>query len=332
MKVAIIATVRNEAHSIGRLLESIGRQTYEPHSIVISDGGSVDGTVDVIRSFQQQGLPITIISAPGTNISMGRNLAIAAAQTDLIASTDAGVWLEPQWLAELVTAYETAAGEGEDVVVSGFFVPDPHTPFEAALGATILPALEDVRPSSFLPSSRSVLYPRALWERVGGYPRWLDYGEDLVFDLALRRAGARFVFAPRAIAHFRPRPSLRAFARQYYLYARGDGKADLWRYRHAIRYTVYTVAPLAMVAGIWYKVLWIALVLAAAAYCRRPYQRLLPYLDRYPWPERLYALAVVPLIRLIGDVAKMMGYPVGVWWRLHHPVDYHESRPERHHP
>jgi hypothetical protein len=29
-------------------------------------------------------------------------------------------------------------------------------------------------------------------------------------------------------------------------------------------------------------------------------------------------VALVPIIRLTGDVAKMIGYPVGVWWRLRH--------------
>ena len=79
---------------------------------------------------------------------------------------------------------------------------------------------------------------------MGGYPEWLDYCEDLVFDLALQQSGARFAFAPRAIAWFRPRGSLAAFFRQYYRYARGDGKADLWRARHAIRYAVYLGALL----------------------------------------------------------------------------------------
>src|ERR1051326_5124056 len=54
--------------------------------------------------------------------------------------------------------------------------------------------------------------------------------------------GCRFAFAPEAIAWFRPRPSLAAFFRQYYRYARGDGKADLWRARHTIRYATYLTA------------------------------------------------------------------------------------------
>ena len=49
--------------------------------------------------------------------------------------------------------------------------------------------------------------------------------EDVVFDLDLRRMGCTFVMEPRANVGFRPRGSLTAFFRQYYRYARGDGKA-----------------------------------------------------------------------------------------------------------
>ena len=85
---------------------------------------------------------------------------------------------------------------------------------------------------------------------MGGYPEWLDYCEDLIFDLRLRNLVGPFVFAPEALVYFRPRPNLRAFFVQYYRYARGDGKADLWRRRHAIRYLTYLVAaPLVAAAG-----------------------------------------------------------------------------------
>jgi GT2 family glycosyltransferase len=196
-------------------------------------------------------------------------------------------------------------------VASGFFRADPHTVFERALGATTLPTREDVDANRFLPSSRSVLFRRSAWEKVGGYPEWLDYCEDLVFDLALKRAGSRFLFVPQAIAHFRPRGSLRTFFRQYYLYARGDGKAGLWPRRHAIRYAAYLIAILAVATR--NRIVWL-LPLGVAAYTRRPYDRL--DVTGLSLLETGYALTLVPVIRFVGDVAKMLGYPVGVGWRL----------------
>jgi hypothetical protein len=34
--------------------------------------------------------------------------------------------------------------------------------------------------------------------------------------------------------------------------------------------------------------------------------------------HKLYAIALVPCIRLVGDVGKMIGYPFGWAWRLRH--------------
>ena len=105
-------------------------------------------------------------------------------------------------------------------------------------------------PETFLPSSRSVAFRKAAWITAGGYPEWIDYCEDLIFDLRLREIAAPMIFEPGALVYFRPRPSLNAFYRQYYRYARGDGKADLWRKRHAIRYATYLIAaPLIFLLG-----------------------------------------------------------------------------------
>ncbi|MDQ6672191.1 MAG: glycosyltransferase [Chloroflexota bacterium] len=323
-RVALIVTVLDEASTIDDLLDSIARQTRAPDEVVVVDGGSQDGTWNRLQN-RAAGLPLRCIRVPGAGIARGRNLAVQAASADLIAVTDAGVRLEPDWLEQLLAAL------GPDVdVVSGFFGADATTTFEQAMGATVLPALEDIDPAKFLPSSRSVLFRRAAWAAVGGYPAWLDYSEDLVFDLDVKRAGYRFVFAPRALVWFRPRESFRAFFRQYFRYARGDGKAGLWLRRHAIRYATYLVAAGLLVAsmrshsaaagcttvrrGQW--VARLCLIAGVLAYTRRPYTRLAPHLRHLSPAQAVYALGLVPVLRLVGDLAKMLGYPVGVIWRV----------------
>jgi hypothetical protein len=57
-------------------------------------------------------------------------------------------------------------------------------------------------------------------------------------------------------------------------------------------------------------------LLGGAAYTWRPLQRLRSTWQPLPPPSKLAALATIPVIRLVGDIAKMIGYPVGVWWRL----------------
>jgi len=239
--------------------------------------------------------------------------------------------------------------------VGGFFQAEATTPFELAMGATVLPLADEIQAATFLPSSRSVAFRKPVWSAVGGYPEWLDYCEDLVFDLWLK-SGLRtkdlglseekeelslqdstlntqsFVFVPDAVVAFRPRGSLWAFFKQYYRYARGDGKADLWRKRHTARYLTYLVAiPLLLWLGLAiHPGVWLLFIPGAVYYLRQPYRRL-RILSKQPQNAALLSpqssvlspSLLVPVIRVVGDLAKMIGYPVGVVWRLRHaPPDW----------
>jgi glycosyltransferase involved in cell wall biosynthesis len=315
MQLSVILTVLNEGEAIRPLLDSLIHQTRFPDEVVICDGGSRDNTLEVLEEYKQW-LPLKLLVAPGVNISRGRNIAISAAIGQIIAMTDAGVILSPTWLEDLAAPLE----KGETAVVSGWFEPDPYTDFEVIMGATVLPARSDIDPGKFLPSSRSVAFLKEAWAAVGGYPEWLDYSEDLLFDLALRERYGGFVWADTAVAYFRPRPNLRTFFRQYYLYARGDGKANLWPKRHAVRYFAYLVGLPTIFWLIWREKLlgWLLFFGGIAAYCQRPVQRL--WISTWGWrpPSRLRAFALIPIIRLVGDIAKMLGYPIGLLWRWQH--------------
>ncbi len=312
--ISLILTVRNEGASLPALLDSLLRQTRAPDEIIIVDGGSQDDTLAVIQRYQER-LPLRLLGEPGCNISRGRNLAIDNARGELIAVTDAGVRLAPDWLQQLG---DPLLADPDKVAVAGFFRADPQTIFELALGATTLPLAGEIDGRRFLPSSRSVAFRKDAWKQVGGYPEWLDHCEDLVFDLRLRRHCGPFVFAPQAIAHFRPRPSLPAFFRQYYLYARGDGLAGLWTKRHLVRYAAYLLAlPLLLLAGaLLHPLWWLLLLPGGLAYLARPLQRLWQLRSGKRW---MLALPLLPLIRATGDLAKMLGWPVGLWQRRRNP-------------
>ena len=350
LRVSVVMTVFNERASLHRLLGSLAAQTQPPHEIIICDGGSRDGTPELVRDFvaaQGDDFPtVQLIVEPGANISRGRNVAIAAAAGPVIACTDAGVQLAADWLENLVAPFvsETPTpsplegkgprdaminktgneGMGSPLAVAGFFEPDPSGLFQTALAATTLPARDEIDPQKFLPSSRSVAFTKAAWSRAGGYPEWLDYCEDLLFDFALNEqrssAPTAFAWAPRATVYFQPRESWRQFWMQYYRYARGDGKADLWRKRHALRYAVYLVLIPALVGhglrGVFARWLgWACLLAGGIAYCRQPWRRLSALSSELSTVDRARAAALVPLLRAAGDVAKMAGYPVGLWWR-----------------
>lgn len=330
--VSVIFTVLNEGNHIQRLLDSLLTQTRMPDEIVICDGGSTDDTVQIIEQFAKSvgttdiqasdSQPtVTLLVERGANISRGRNVAIAAAAGPIIASTDAGVRLNDQWLERLIEPWE----RGDDpIAVAGFFLPDVDGIFTAAMSATVLPLHEDIDPDKFLPSSRSVAFTKESWERAKGYPEWLDFCEDLLFDFAINaqtpEKASAFVWAPEAIAYFQPRTSMVSFWKQYYRYARGDGKADLWRKRHGIRYITYLIGLPLLLGLLWLGDGWArlggaGLLAGGFLYCYRPWQKLSQAGKELTWSQRAMAALLVPFIRIVGDVAKMVGYPVGLRWR-----------------
>jgi len=326
LNISVICTILNESKSISTLLDSLVEQTNQPNEIIFVDGGSTDNTVTILKQYAaEHTLPLQVIVAPGANISQGRNIAIEAATGSIIAATDAGVRLDKCWLEELLKPFQT---DSPPAVVSGFFIPDSHSAFEVAMGATVLPLVSDINPATFLPSSRSIAFLKKSWEAAGRYPEWLDYCEDLIFDFRLRAKTGLFTFAPQALVYFRPRNTLQSFFKQYYQYARGDGKADLWRKRHAIRYLTYLVAwPLLTILGIVVSPWWLlGLILGILGMFYSPYKRLFLSWRSLSSLEKLQALFWVPIIRITGDIAKMIGYPVGWKWRL----ERLSSHPELH--
>jgi glycosyltransferase involved in cell wall biosynthesis len=313
LRVSLISTVLNEVELLDRWLESIKNQTRQPDEIVIVDAGSFDGTTEKLESVQAaRELPVRVVVVPGANISKGRNVAIEQATGDVIAATDAGTLLDKEWLEHLIKPLEDPNID----VSSGFYRPAGRNDFERMLASVIVPRLSEIDPDTFLPSSRSVAFRRTAWRNAGGYPEWLLVVEDLVFDMKLREIGARFVFTPNAIASWYPRPTLKAFFKQYRNYARGDGHARILGHRHVARYSAY-------VGGLWLlwrgrvaRWPWLALALGGSGYMRKFVWR---FWDERPFastPKMALLTPVVVLMVVIGDVGKMLGYPHGRWERF----------------
>jgi glycosyltransferase involved in cell wall biosynthesis len=313
--VSLIATVKNEADNIAALLDSMLAQTRPADEIVINDNGSDDETTAIIQRYIDAGHPIRLVSG-GFNIPSGRNNAVRHAHGSLIASCDAGLTLPSQWLERIIKPLETDQAD----FVGGFYKADPQSLWELVLGATNYPDVDEVNPQTFLPAGQSMAFTKAAWHSVGGFPEWAATCEDLIFGMELKRQGYRFVFEPDAAVCFRPRATVGGYVKQYFTYARGDGVANLFPRRHAIRYGSYiALAGILRLAQRWNPVL-LLLVPGVAYHTYQPYRRLWPRVQHLSLREQVAALALVPLIRLLGDGAKMLGYPVGIW-RRYSPQD-----------
>jgi len=245
----MVMTTFNEARNIGALIHDVLAQTRRPDELIVVDGGSTDGTVSVIHEalegFELEHDVVRVISVPGANVPEGRNIGIREAKYECICVTDAGCRLEKDW-CEHITAPILDGGAG---MVGGFYFPVARTRFQRVLAA-VTTAKKPRR--AFLPSSRSIAFTKTLWESVGGYPEWLRWGEDTLFNELCVATGAPYVVAPEAVVHWEVRPDLRATTKQFFNYARGDGIRfrRSWAYTADVLLTAATAALL-MSGRIW---------------------------------------------------------------------------------
>jgi glycosyltransferase involved in cell wall biosynthesis len=300
--VSLVVTVRNEAATIRELLSSIDAQTRAPDEVVVVDGGSDDETLRILDQWTNERR--VVLSEPGANIARGRNTAISHTSCALIAVTDAGCVLDKHWLERLTTRLDRAD------VAMGFYEPIATTFFERVTTALTLPDAREIDPAKFMPSSRSIAFKREVWERVGGYPEWLDVGEDMYFNFAVLHAGAKRVFAPDAVVRWHTRPTLRAFLRQYFRYARGDAIAGMYPRRHAIRFISYSATVVLVALSVAVSPWLVAIpVFGITTWLRPAYGRVL---RRMRGAGRIAGLVLVPFLLILQDVAKMAGYIAGL--------------------
>ncbi len=304
-------TVKNDPGGCAVTLESLETQTRRPDEIIVVDGGSTDRTIHVIHRQTATNPRVRLIEAPGANIARGRNIAADAAKSEIIASTDAGCRAEPEWLEKLIEPFETDAATE---FVGGFYRINSHTLLEEVVGlATMRGQLDPVCPETFNPSARSMACTKSVWSRAGGWPEWIGFSEDTLFDHKVRGMGVGWRFAADAIVHWRPRPSLRGIAKQFYNYGTGRGHTQIGASGFA--YNLRNIALLLTMTGLCFVTEWaIPALLSLVIYF-------------YGWTfhgkamriaRRTRRLAAYPLCFVVMWVvlsSNLAGYLVGSWQR-----------------
>jgi len=305
LRVSLVIPVKDEEGSLEALIGSIQSQTRPPEEIILVDGGSTDGTVDLARRLTRHDPRFRVLEAGEATPGRGRNVGIAAATYDWIALTDAGIRLEATWLERLV---EVLQRDPRVRVVYGNHEPIPGSFFErcAAL-ACVSPKRR--RPGGWMrdPIVASSLIHRSVWRSVGGFPD-LRASEDLIFMERIEQHGFRTGWAPEATVWWQLQPSLVGTFRKFVLYSKHNVWAGRQRHWHYGVARAYLAAALFLFLAILDSPLWVAVLLAGAAarvakriWCRREDRGVLWLLN----PLQFLGVGVV-LVAL--DMATLAGW------------------------
>lgn len=311
--ISLIATVLNEKDSLEKWLDGLLRQTKLPDEIIIVDGGSIDGTWEKLVKKSKDNKVFKVFQHQG-NIAVGRNFAIQQAQGEIIVVTDAGCIYDLAWLEKLIFPFTI----GVSWVATGFgpWLKDNDQFLTYLIASSTIPVPNEFK-KDWLPSSRSVAFKKELWQKVGGYPEWIPICEDVIFDLNIKKLGIPVTYIREPLVFWRPRTSLLSYFKQLFRYTKSDGHGNLWLSRQLTRYGVYCVSLAIVLFSAyvsWY--LLVVLIVGLAAYMIKFWKRWFVFSKNLSIGKKIVGFILLPPIIAFGDIAKMCGWPVGVYERV----------------
>jgi len=194
-QVTVVTSVLNGAKTLPRCLASVAQQT-DPCEHIVVDGGSTDGTLEVVRSF---GAPhLRLVEAPGAGISRAFNLGIQQATGDFIGILNADDWYEPDAMERSVAglAQNPQAGFSYGAVVV-------HERDYRVLAQPLAESRLYTRDALVqIPFNHiSSMVRRSVYEEYGLFDERYQVAMDFDFYCRILTRGVKGVFIPGIIGH-----------------------------------------------------------------------------------------------------------------------------------
>ncbi len=212
--VSIVVPVFNGEKTIDLCISSLKSLDYpeDAYEVIIVDGGSTDGTLDILKSHSSWTHIRLLNSIKQGGPSGARNKGIESVNRDVIAFTDADCIVTKTWLRNLVRPFQDPEVGG----VAGEVVPfEPKSIAERYVAE--LDAQQDTLNHPFLPYSQTanVAYRAQVFKQIGGFDENLVAAEDA--DIAWRmqqQTTYKLVAAPDAVVMHQHRATLKGLVKQ----------------------------------------------------------------------------------------------------------------------
>lgn len=226
--VSLIIPTYNNASTLRACLDSIKKQTLNPDEIIIADGHSSDGTIEIAQEFGCK-----IVYEEGGTRAAACNVALKTAEGMLVAFTDSDVIAKEDWLENLVITL----GSMDDERVIGITGPNIEYPDESLFGKAVTAIYNTFLGGGWSEQARSifkkegrfvesaagcnVIYKKEALETVLPFNESLITAEDTDINFRLLKKGFKLYFTPEAIVYHQRPQNHKAFRSKSRKYAVG---------------------------------------------------------------------------------------------------------------
>ncbi len=192
--VTIITVCWNSAKTIEQMIRSVMDQTYGNVEHLVIDGGSTDGTLDILRTYDASiGY---FLSEPDEGLYHAMNKGLELAQGDYILMLNSDDWYQPDTVARLAAAmeysgYDFAGALARYVNADGSSYVLRSMPFDHSV-LLRMPLRHE-----------TMMIPATLYDRIGPYNTDYPIIADYEFTVRLFEAGATYYELRDPLLNFR---------------------------------------------------------------------------------------------------------------------------------
>lgn len=253
-EILVVVPTLNEAAHIEATLTALmdGAAALEKVRFVVADGGSEDGTREIVARIAAARPNLVLLDNPDRLQSAAVNRAVEAegAGRAVLVRADAHAVYPPRFaldVAESLRAHGTAAlATPMDAVGRGAFQRAVATITDTRIGAGGS-AHRGGAKSQWVDHGHHAGFDLAWFRKVGGYDPDFSHNEDAEYDRRLTEAGGRIWLDATIRLGVFPRETPRGLMRQYWNYGRGRARTVL---KHAMRPRLRQMIPVGHVLAL----------------------------------------------------------------------------------
>ncbi|MER6960418.1 MULTISPECIES: glycosyltransferase family 2 protein [unclassified Streptomyces] len=232
--VSVIMPVLDEERHLRGAVQAILAQEYPGEmEVVIAVGPSKDRTEEiaaelVAETASDKSKRVHTVPNPTGRTPAALNAAIKASRHPIVVRVDGHGMLSPDYIATAVRLLEETGAQN----VGGIMHAEGENDWEHAVAAAMTSKI-GVGNAAFHTGGQAGpaetvylgVFRREALEQQGGYNEEFIRAQDWELNFRIREAGGLIWFSPELKVSYRPRPSVRALAKQY---------KDYGRWRHVV--------------------------------------------------------------------------------------------------
>lgn len=268
--VSALLVTRNERDYIRISLMSLIEQTYpkEKYEIIVIDGGSTDGTLDIIKELQETynsyGFSIRVVPNPKKILATGWNIGIQSANGEYVVRIDAHATANKDFIGKSVETMMRV-----DAVCVGGKLTSKSLNGEDDVISNVLSSPFGVGNSSFRVSDAEGyadtavygLYQKAIFEKAGYFDEKMVRNQDIEMHSRIKNAGGKFYFNPEIKSTYYTRNTVKKMLKQAYgngqwnmvLLKKGSGALSI---RHLVPFLFVLGVIGSILLGFIHPIIW----------------------------------------------------------------------------